>query len=706
MAWNPVANIKGDTGLSAYDIAVENGFSGTEGEWLVSLIGTANWCGEWLVDESGDYLIGDIVSRNGSSYVCVIDHTSGDPELFPSRWYLIASRGYQGATGAQGTQGVQGATGTGSQGSAGSQGAQGSAGSTGSQGLGGAQGATGPQGAQGIQGSQGSIGSMGTQGATGPQGIQGSQGSAGSQGSIGSQGVQGFQGAQGSTGSVGSQGIVGIQGATGSQGAMGLQGQVGAQGQAGSIGGQGYQGGIGAQGATGPQGTQGNPASTGLLLPAQHLCDGTETFTISAGSVTKIAGNSSGLTIQWQTVSVGDRVLVISAPASSGVGSEYTYTTQPANGIYVVTAKNASDLSVSRASDMSGAVNPHGLSVYMENPYAGWGARSIFSVSNPSAPGSFAYGTSNIKFGYTAGSNLNVSSIYVGDSGKIGWWNNTPGISSYLNINPATPSGADQNLTLPAVTTDTLLSRTSIDTLTGKSISGASNTLSSIPMGALAASGTPGSGNFLCGNGSWKELDSATVGPNFYKASYQSGNYYFMGAVGGNTYAQVANEARVFPFVLTEAITIVRLVLTLVAAASSTAVYRIGVWNHDPATGKPSTLVLDAGTVNVGNGVSPGLIELTVSLALNPGIYWFGGALQNNAGTVPVIASQIPSGTSTFAHLIPLGTSVPTSNQQVYAFGFYQSGVTGAFGDFSVTGPLTRVDSGNGSPPRLIMKVA
>jgi hypothetical protein len=40
-----VVGEKGDTGKSAYEVAVDNGFSGTEKEWLTSLI-----CGEDVLD--------------------------------------------------------------------------------------------------------------------------------------------------------------------------------------------------------------------------------------------------------------------------------------------------------------------------------------------------------------------------------------------------------------------------------------------------------------------------------------------------------------------------------------------------------------------------------------------------------------------------------------------------------------------------------
>ena len=105
------SSIKGD---SAYQIALEHGFVGTEEEWLLSLVGPAGEKGE-----KGD---------------------KGDP----------GEQGPQGIPGPQGLQGETGATGP-----------------TGPQGLQGEIGATGPTGPQGLQGETGATGP------TGPQGLQG-----------------------------------------------------------------------------------------------------------------------------------------------------------------------------------------------------------------------------------------------------------------------------------------------------------------------------------------------------------------------------------------------------------------------------------------------------------------------------------------------------------------------------------------------------
>lgn len=113
----------GPAGESAYQVAVRNGYSGTEQEWISSLTGP---------------------------------------------------QGSQGVAGPQGPQGPQGATGP-----QGPQGDTGAVGATGPQGPQGEIGATGPQGPKGDTGSIGATGPQGPQGevgATGPQGPKGDQG--------------------------------------------------------------------------------------------------------------------------------------------------------------------------------------------------------------------------------------------------------------------------------------------------------------------------------------------------------------------------------------------------------------------------------------------------------------------------------------------------------------------------------------------------
>jgi hypothetical protein len=203
-----VAGANGQDGVSAYEIWLAEGNTGTEADFLADITGSQGIQGE---------------------------------------------QGPIGLTGPQGEQGPIGLTGA-----TGPQGEQGPIGLTGPQGPQGPIGLTGPQGPIGLTGPTGATGPQGPIGLTGPQGSQGEQGPIGLTGPAGDTGPQGPIGLTGATGATGPQGPIGL---TGPQGPIGLTGPTGATGP------QGEQGPIGLTGATGPQGIQGEQGSIGLTGP-------------------------------------------------------------------------------------------------------------------------------------------------------------------------------------------------------------------------------------------------------------------------------------------------------------------------------------------------------------------------------------------------------------------------------------------------------
>ena len=224
------AGAEGEAGASAYQIWLDNGNTGTEQDFLASLIGA----------------------------------TGAQGAAGPA-----GSDGADGADGAQGIQGIQGAAGqtgaTGPQGAQGLQGAQGAAGADGTSitvlgtvancaSLPTSGNTAGDlwiidaddAGCSYGAGAQAGDGFVWTAGNTwlnigplrGPQGIQGIQGATGAQGTAGVDGNDGDQGIQGETGPQGPQGPAGPQGPQGIQGIQGLQGVqglTGADGTPGSI---------------------------------------------------------------------------------------------------------------------------------------------------------------------------------------------------------------------------------------------------------------------------------------------------------------------------------------------------------------------------------------------------------------------------------------------------------------------------------------
>lgn len=213
-------------------------------------------------DAGTDYVVGDSVDYNGSSYVLYVDAGAGTLPTDTTKWQVLANKGAAGVTGATGPTGAVG--------------------STGPQG---AMGATGPQGIAGIDGSDGDFG---PQGATGPAGQTGATGPAGATGAQGADGTAGATGATGPAGSQGPQGATGPTGTNGSQGATGATG-AGTAGATGATGPAGTTGATGAVGATGPAGS----GSGDVVGPASSVSGNLASFSGTTGKLLQDSGKAT-----------------------------------------------------------------------------------------------------------------------------------------------------------------------------------------------------------------------------------------------------------------------------------------------------------------------------------------------------------------------------------------------------------------------------
>lgn len=219
-----LSGAQGIQGLSAYQVAVQHGFEGTEAEWLISLKGEKG--------ETGP---------------------KGDK----------GNTGEKGATGERGPQGLQGERGL--------QGVQGEKGEPGIQGPVGPKGEQGEQGIQGIQGPQGEPGPQGPKGDTG-SGLN-IKGELDSESQLPQEGVSGdawliagnlyvFVGENGNVESNPKWSNVGsIQGPAGPQGPVGPKGEQGEPGPKGEPGADGAPGAQGPKGDPGEKGEKGDPGS-------------------------------------------------------------------------------------------------------------------------------------------------------------------------------------------------------------------------------------------------------------------------------------------------------------------------------------------------------------------------------------------------------------------------------------------------------------
>ena len=283
---------KGADGKSAYQLATEAGFVGTEATWRESLKG-----------DKGDK--GDAGAK-GATGDTGLQGPKGDTGPQGPQG-LKGDTGEQGERGLQGIQGIEGPRGLqGDKGEIGPKGPKGDKGDPGEQGKDGSSVSImdtlastdnlpeptqlnkgdgylidgdlhistgtawnnvgkiqGPQGIQGLKGDTGPIGPKGDTGATGPkgdtgaQGIEGPEGPQGIQGLKGEEGPQGKQGLRGEQGPIGPKGDKGDIGLTGPKGDKGEPGEQGIQGIRGATGATGPKGDTGADGAVGPKGDPG-----------------------------------------------------------------------------------------------------------------------------------------------------------------------------------------------------------------------------------------------------------------------------------------------------------------------------------------------------------------------------------------------------------------------------------------------------------------
>ena len=176
----------GNQGISAYQLAVDNGFEGDEAAWLESMKVKGDPAPQVRIEYSPDGDEWHSAASDGDNYLRI---SVDDGDTWGEAIHFRGPQGPEGAQGEIGPAGQDGAPGeTGPAGPAGATGPEGPQGETGPEGPQGLQGIQGPEGAQGIQGVQGSEGPQGPQGPAGPAGENGVDGTDGTDGTNG-QGV-------------------------------------------------------------------------------------------------------------------------------------------------------------------------------------------------------------------------------------------------------------------------------------------------------------------------------------------------------------------------------------------------------------------------------------------------------------------------------------------------------------------------------------
>lgn len=122
------------------------------------------------------------------------------------------------------------------------------------------------------------------------------------------------------------------------------------------------------------------------------------------------------------------------------------------------------------------------------------------------------------------------------------------------------------------------------------------------------------------------------------------------------------------PLLVMKAATIDRIGLEVTSSGTSGAVVRLGIYATS-STGVPGDLVVDAGTID---GTSATVQEITISEAVEPGLYWLGASIQGGAATRPATRTN----TTVYSNFV--GENLAADISLTHRGCFIVSSVTGA----------------------------
>ena len=165
---------------------------------------------------------------------------------------------------------------------------------------------------------------------------------------------------------------------------------------------------------------------------------------------------------------------------------------------------------------------------------------------------------------------------------------------------------------------------------------------------------------------------------------FTSGLYYRGFGQGSNNNIPVLNQTVYVPLVINETQTFDRIAMQTGSSYVGTGAVRMGIYNNDDTTGKPSTVLLDAGTV--ATTASNTIYEITISQSLTAGAYWIAFNMQTAPATPRYYAASfLTTGTA-------IGFQISTTGAvQANAGAWLEASITGAF---ATAGTLTSANGG------------
>jgi hypothetical protein len=201
------------------------------------------------------------------------------------------------------------------------------------------------------------------------------------------------------------------------------------------------------------------------------------------------------------------------------------------------------------------------------------------------------------------------------------------------------------------------------------------------PLASPTFTGTPAAPTAAAGTNTTQLATTAFVlANNFPVLGLTAGQYYSPLRVSAPNTTAVFQTTYYVPIAFFTTDTFDRISIITSAAYVGTGAVRLGIYNNDSATGKPSTVLLDAGTV--ATTAASTNYEITISQSLTAGYYWLAFNMQTAAAT-PTFPFVFTAQSTLY--------SVSTTGVTVNAGIWTQTGVSGAF---ATAGTLVASSSG------------
>ena len=182
-------------------------------------------------------------------------------------------------------------------------------------------------------------------------------------------------------------------------------------------------------------------------------------------------------------------------------------------------------------------------------------------------------------------------------------------------------------------------------------------------------------------NDAVEAVETYLLAQNF---GFTSGLYY-RGINGlSNNATPILNQTVFLPFAINKTQTFDRIAIQTGTSYVGTGAVRLGIYNNDSATGKPSTVVLDAGTVATTAATT--IYEITISQSLSAGAYWIAFNMQTAPAT-PRFQGGSTAVDNAMGYFVSTTGIVSTGNAGAWT----EASISGAF---ATAGTLVSATSG------------